>query len=182
METELQTEIQTEKKYKNNWVLASITAVILIIIDQFTKWIAINNLKPIGSVEIIKGFMDFTFVENRGVAFGMLSGRMNFILIMTIAISIGLVLYYKSLPQTDEYFYMRKCLILIFAGAIGNLMDRAFRGYVVDFFDVAFFDFPVFNVADCYVVVGSVLLMILVMFFIEDEANSSGIEDEEKGE
>lgn len=169
-----------EKNYGNKWIFASIMCIILIGVDQITKLIALNNLKPIGSITVIQGFMDFTFVENRGVAFGMFSGKMWLILSVTTIISLGLVWYYGRLPKTAEYFWVRKSLILIFSGAIGNIIDRTFRGYVVDFLEFTFFQWPVFNMADCYVVVGAVVLMILIIFVIEEDTKD--IEKEEKGE
>lgn len=172
-----------EKKYSNNWILAGCVSFVLIIFDQITKIIALNSLKPIGSTVFIKGLLNFTFVENRGVAFGMFSGQRWFILSTTFAITIGLIWYYKTLPKTAEFSWVRKCLVLIFAGAIGNMIDRVFRGYVVDFFEFAFFDFPVFNVADCFVVVGAFLLSFLIIFVIKEEDLENISNDKiEKGE
>lgn len=185
-----------EKKYGNNWVFFSIISVLLIFIDQFTKIIALNSLKPIGSTVFIQGVLNFTFVENRGVAFGMFSGQRWFILFSTFVITVGLLWYYATLPKTLEFSWVRKCILLIFAGAIGNMLDRVFRGYVVDFFEFGFFEFPVFNVADCYVVVGAFVLSFIIIFYIKEEdlekiekiektektENVENVENVEKGE
>ncbi len=150
------------------WLIPAFAAVILIGLDQVTKYLALINLKPVSSMVFIKGILDFTFVENRGVAFGMFSGQRWFILLLTGLITAALLYYYKKLPKTKEYQLVRPVLILIFSGAIGNMIDRVFRGYVVDFFEFAFIDFPVFNVADIYVVVGVCILAFLILFVIKE--------------
>lgn len=150
------------------WLIPAFAAVVLIGLDQATKYVALANLKPIGSTVFIKGFLDFTFVENRGVAFGMFSGQRWFILLLTAVITVALLYYYNKLPKTKEYQLVRMVMLLIFSGAIGNMIDRIFRGYVVDFFEFSFFRFPVFNVADIYVVVGVCILAFLILFVIKE--------------
>ncbi|MCQ4935783.1 MULTISPECIES: signal peptidase II [Anaerotignum] len=150
------------------WLIPAFAAVVLIGLDQATKYVALTNLKPIGSTVFIKGFLDFTFVENRGVAFGMFSGQRWFILLLTAVITVALLYYYNKLPKTKEYQLVRMVMLLIFSGAIGNMIDRIFRGYVVDFFEFSFFRFPVFNVADIYVVVGVCILAFLILFVIKE--------------
>ena len=85
------------------WLIPAIAAVVLIGLDQATKYLALVNLKPIGSMVLIDGFMDFTFVENRGVAFGMFSGQRWFILLLTGAITAALIYFYIKLPKAKEY-------------------------------------------------------------------------------
>lgn len=150
------------------WI-AVIVAALLIVVDQFTKYLALTSLKPVGSIIFVEGFMDFTFVENRGVAFGMFSGQKWFILLLTSVIVAVLVYYFIRLPHSRQYNWVRGAMVLVLAGALGNMIDRIFRGYVVDFFEFTFFDWPVFNVADIYVVVGVILLAILILFVIKDE-------------
>lgn len=143
--------------------------VALIALDQVTKYIAVNNLKPLGSISVIDKILRFTFVENRGAAFGIFQGKTIMLSVVTIAIVIGVVYFYTMLPRTKVYTCLKFSLILIIAGAIGNLIDRLFRGYVVDFFHATFINFPVFNVADIYVVVGAISMAIITIFFIKDE-------------
>lgn len=118
---------------------------------------------------LVEGFMDLTFVENRGVAFGMFSGQRWFILLLTGVIAVGLIWFYMTMPKKKEYFPLRVSLVLVLSGAIGNIIDRLFRGYVVDFFEFTFFEWPVFNVADIYVVVGVILLALMILFVVKDE-------------
>ncbi len=149
--------------------LPLIVTILLIAIDQITKYIALINLKPISSTVFIKGFMDFTFVENRGAAFGILEGQRWFFVVITVIISVAIIYAFLKLPNKKEYMYLRVSLVLILSGAIGNVIDRFFRGYVVDFFEFTFINWPVFNVADIYVVVGTMLFAFLLLFVIKEE-------------
>ena len=150
-------------------ILPIIAVVILILLDQGTKFWALASLKPIHNMTLVEGFMDLTFVENRGVAFGMFSGQRWFILLLTGIIAAGLIWFYKAMPKKKEYFPLRVSLVMVLSGAIGNIIDRLFRGYVVDFFEFTFFEWPVFNVADIYVVVGVTLLALMILFVVKDE-------------
>ena len=118
--------------------LPLVVTAILVVIDQITKYIALSSLKPIGSMTFIKGFMDFTFVENRGAAFGILEGQRWFFVVATIVISVAIIYAFVKMPKKKEYKYMKLALVLILAGAFGNVIDRLFRGYVVDFFEFTF--------------------------------------------
>ena len=146
-----------------------IAVVVLILLDQGTKLWALASLKPSHNMTLVEGFMDLTFVENRGVAFGMFSGQRWFILLLTGIIAAGLIWFYVTMPKKKEYFPLRVSLVLVLSGAIGNIIDRLFRGYVVDFFEFTFFEWPVFNVADIYVVVGVILLALMIIFVVKDE-------------
>ena len=153
--------------------LPLVVTAILVVIDQITKYIALSSLKPIGSMSFIKGFMDFTFVENRGAAFGILEGQRWFFVVATIVISVAIIYAFVKMPKKKEYKYMKLALVLILAGAFGNVIDRLFRGYVVDFFEFTFIDWPVFNVADIYVVVGTIIFAFLILFVIKDEPKNN---------
>lgn len=142
---------------------------LLVLLDQGTKLWALAKLKPIHNMTLFAGFMDLTFVENRGVAFGMFAGKRWMILLLTLLIAAGLAYFYRTLPAEKKYRQTKGALLLIFAGAIGNIIDRIYRGYVVDFFEFTFFQWPVFNVADIYVVVGVILLSIQILFVLKDE-------------
>ena len=150
-------------------ILPIIAVAVLILLDQGTKFWALASLKPIHNMTLVEGFMDLTFVENRGVAFGMFSGQRWFILLLTGVIAVGLIWFYVTMPKKKEYFPLRVSLVLVLSGAIGNIIDRLFRGYVVDFFEFTFFEWPVFNVADIYVVVGVILLALMILFVVKDE-------------
>ena len=134
---------------------------LLVVIDQLTKLYALNVIKPQGFVKVIDNFYYFTYVENRGAAFGMLQNKQWFFIAVTVVILgvlIGVLVKYKI---EGKLFYT--AVVLVFAGGIGNLIDRVFRGYVVDFLQFSFFP-PVCNLADYYITVGAVMLVISVAF------------------
>lgn len=160
-------------------VLPFIYTIIFIIIDQIVKFICLERLKPVVSIKIIQDFFYLTYVENRGAAFGMLQGaRWIFIIIALIAV-IVCGFYYTRLPSTKYLGIARLSLIFIISGAIGNMIDRAFRGYVIDMFHFIFWgkEFAVFNVADILVCVGTFLLAIVIIF--SEETKKDKIEKED---
>ncbi len=174
------------------WIFAVVFAVVLIAADQFTKSIAFTKLKPIGSVTVLNNIFDLTYVENRGAAFGILQdGRWFFVILTSIVIGL-IIYYYRKLPNEKPYSYVKFSLVLICSGAIGNYIDRLLNGYVVDFFHFRLIEFPVFNLADIYVVIGTLTFSVILLFFIPANSpnfpnltnplNPLNSEDEEKGE
>ncbi len=151
------------------YILPIVVIIVLVGIDQLTKYLALNMLAHIGSVTIIEKIFSLTFVENRGAAFGIMQGGRLIFLVAIPIILIATTYYYIKLPQGQVYKFMRMALVLIMAGAIGNYLDRLFRGYVIDFFHATFIDFPVFNVADIFVVCGTISLSVLLIFFVKDD-------------
>ncbi len=140
---------------------------IIILIDQVSKYLAVTCLKPIGSLTILKKVFSLTYVENRGAAFGILQNQRWFFITLTIIICIAIA--YFLIIGRDESLILRISLSMILGGAIGNLIDRIKQGYVVDMFHFTFIDFPVFNVADCFIVIGTVLLGYYILFMAEKE-------------
>ena len=147
-----------------------IGAVLLTAVDQVSKFLAVANLKPVGNITVIDGFFDLTFVENRGAAFGILNGHRWLFIAITVAVTIAAFFYLNKMKECDRVHNILKfSVMLILSGAWGNALDRLFRGYVVDYFEFTFINYPVFNVADIYVVCGTVILAVLLLFFIKDE-------------
>lgn len=157
------------KSDKQFYIISAIIVIVLVILDQITKWQALTKLKPIKNTVVIKGFLDFTFVENRGAAFGILSGKRVFFILLTVVVAAGIIYSFYKLPKTKEYNWLKCGLVLVLSGAIGNVIDRAVRGYVVDFLEVTFIKWPVFNLADIYVVVGACFILFLSLFVIKEE-------------
>jgi len=143
--------------------------VLLTIIDQATKLAAINYLRPVGSITLIPGVFSLTYATNAGAAFGMLQGARWFFVALTVIVISAMSYYYVKLPHSRAYSWVRLCLILIIGGAIGNFIDRLLKGYVVDFLHATFIRFPIFNFADIFLVVGTFLLAILMLFVIKDD-------------
>lgn len=136
--------------------------IFLAIIDQLIKFWVNANLKEVGSISIIDNLLSFTYVENRGVAFGSFAGNRWIFVVLTIILILGIIIYmFKNRPQS-KIFYISVALIL--GGGIGNLIDRIMLGYVIDYISFSFFP-PVCNFADYCITVGTVILMIYVLFF-----------------
>ena len=145
-------------------------AALLIGLDQLTKWWALTYLQPVGSISIIPGLLDFTYVENRGAAFGILQNQQVLLLVLTTMVMVFMLFCVGKKWVTHPLGLVAVGMVV--AGGLGNNIDRLFRGYVVDFLDVRpLFSFPVFNVADCVITVGVVILAIYLLFFEEKEPN-----------
>ena len=144
---------------KTKWSkrLLSLGAVILgVLADALTKVLAVKHLKGEDPVPLIRGVLRFSYVENPGAAWGMLSDH-RWVFMVFSAIAIAVIVAY--LIRRDPPLSLYLSLSLILSGGIGNMIDRTFRGSVVDFIEFYLFEFPVFNVADCLVVIGSGLLI-----------------------
>ena len=146
-------------------MIAIISLVLLIALDQATKFWAYNYLQPVGSI-VITDFFRLTYLENRGAAFGIMYGATFFLVSVTIGVLVFLFFYYRKIPSGKPHTYLKIALILFTGGAVGNLIDRIFQGFVVDFFHVIIFGyhFPVFNMADIFIVVGAIIFSILTIF------------------
>ena len=149
-------------------------AVFLLILatDIISKLWTVNVLKAAGSISLLKGIFHLTYVENRGAAFGMLQNGRVFFIVIT------LLLLAATIYFAPRIFGKSKVLdfgaVFVLAGAMGNLVDRIFRGFVVDMLDFCLIDFPVFNVADIFVCVGAFLICIYILFFDESSKKKKG--------
>ena len=143
--------------------------LLLLLIDQLTKLWAVKILKPIGSIPIIRNVLEIYYVENRGAAFGIMQNKQWFFLLITVAVLVGLVWVFGKIPEEKHFIPLKVCLYFVGAGAIGNMIDRIFRKYVVDFIYFSLINFPVFNVADIYVTVAAFMLVVLMLFFYQEE-------------
>ncbi len=142
-------------------MLYELIIVLLIGIDQLSKIWALNSLKEIGSIPIIQNIFHLTYVENRGAAFGLFQNNQMIFVIVALSASIfGLYYLHKN---KNISIIGKSGIILIISGAIGNLIDRVRLGFVVDYFDFRFIWEYVFNVADIFVVIGTILLCIYIL-------------------
>ena len=148
-----------------------IATVALIGIDQITKMWAVSQLLNADRViPVIDGVFEFRYTENPGVAFSMLEGQRWVFIPVTLVIA-GLLLIMMLRSPLRRYKLFHIVCVLILAGAIGNLIDRMIYGYVIDFLYFSLINFPIFNFADCCVVIGAVLLFVFVLFVMKDEAD-----------
>ena len=149
----------------------AILAVALIAIDQLVKYLVLEHIALGASVPFIPYLVELTFVKNTGAAFSMLADH-TWILAITSAV-MSLVLAYAIAKKFFSHPFGRTSLTIIFAGAVGNLIDRAFRGYVVDMFNLEFMNFAVFNVADICVCVGGFCAAVYYLFYYEKLENGA---------
>ena len=135
---------------------------VLIFADRLSKVMAAKYLVDGTVMTVIPYFLGLRYLENTGMAFSMLSGKTVFLAVITAAALI-IMAYFLFVKNYGERFE-RFCFILIFAGGVGNLIDRVFQGYVIDYFEFLFMDFAIFNVADVYVCVGVGLYAIYTFY------------------
>lgn len=143
--------------------------VLLLIFDQWTKLLAISRLKGQADIELLPGIFSLHYLENHGAAFGILRDQQWVFLILAAGFLVAAVILYLRMPFTARMIPLRIITVFIAAGAVGNMIDRLFRHYVVDFLYFSLIDFPVFNVADIYITCCAVLLVLFVVFYYKDE-------------
>ncbi len=149
------------KTLKRRGSILLIILSVFIFLDQWTKYVAVMRLKSQPPFSIVPGVCEFVYLENMGSAWGMFSG-MRILLIVVSVILLGMILYlYFRLPDEKRYRPAEVLLVILSSGAVGNLIDRIHLGYVIDFIYFSIIDFPVFNVADCYVTISLVLLILI---------------------
>ena len=142
--------------------------IVLTVIDQLTKLWAIAELKGQPSIIWIKGIFELQYLENRGAAFGLMQNQ-QWLFLICVAVVLGAAAYfYYRMPGSGRYLPLRLIAVFLSAGAIGNAIDRMFRGFVVDFFYFSLIDFPVFNVADIYVTVSMGCFLILFLCYYKE--------------
>ena len=151
------------------WIYFALANTLLIIFDQYTKWLATVKLKGKSSYELIEGVFDFTYHENRGAAFSSLQGKGLILAIGTIFVVLFLIYCYSKIPTGKRMVPLRLIFVLLISGAIGNMLDRFIRHYVVDFLNFELINFPIFNVADCYITISVVLFAIYAIFVYKEE-------------
>lgn len=145
-------------------IMTFIIAALSIVVDQVIKIFVINNLQPIKSVTVIDNLLTFTYVENKGMAFGMLANQRWIFIALTSIVILALVIAVFKLKNQSRLFYISVALLI--GGGIGNLIDRILYGYVVDYIALSFFP-PVCNFAD-YCVTAGVIIFLVYLFFFTD--------------
>lgn len=157
---------------------AMILLAILVVIDQITKYIASVCLQGKDAFVILKNILEFRYLEggNTGAAFGILQGKTIALGIVSILAAIVLLAIYIKISKIEKYKGVSIALLFMIAGAIGNGIDRLLHQYVIDFIYVKVINFPIFNVADCYVTLAAVALFLLIAF--DDDEEEKRLEQE----
>ena len=147
----------------NRIIWLSLCAV-MVALDQITKYFAALHLPSTGEHRFIPFLFDLVYVENRGAAWGMFENN-RWIFMVTTSVAICLMLFF-IMKLANEHKMFCISLTMLLAGGIGNMIDRILQGFVVDFLQFGFWkSFPVFNVADCFVVIGCIMMGIYIIFF-----------------
>lgn len=149
-------------------LIFSLLFVLLVAVDRITKNLAIHYLKG-NERELIPSFFSLHYLENPGAAWGMLPNATWLFATIAVVVLAAMIYFYGKLPLERNYHLLRFALILLSAGAIGNFIDRILWRYVVDFLYFKYINFPVFNVADCYVCIAAVLLIYCLLFRYKEE-------------
>ena len=141
------------------YLFMALFAAGIVAVDQYTKFLTVANIPLHGHVDVMPGFMGLTYVRNTGAAWSSFEGMIWLFALVFVALTVALVWEFskKRLPFTN---LERWCIAAIYGGGLGNMIDRLRLGFVVDMIETEFIQFPVFNVADCFITCGSILLLI----------------------
>ena len=141
---------------------------LLVALDQITKFIVRTSFTLYESHPLIKNVFYLTYIQNTGIAWGMFKNGRTIFLILTVLVLLVCACFYAKIPEDKRFTPIRVCLVFLVSGAIGNMIDRISLRYVVDFFDFRLINFPIFNVADIYVTVSMIVLILLCAFYYHD--------------
>lgn len=146
-----------------------VIVALLLLLDQFTKYLAIERLKDHPPYVLIDGVLELQYLENRGSAFGMLQNQKVFILFVGIVFMIVIFFFLLKLPQLKKFCIVHVLLSVIIAGGLGNMIDRFRFDFVVDFISFVLINYPIFNVADICIVLATIGLFILFLFVFKEK-------------
>lgn len=155
------------KSVKN--IVYGIVCILLVAIDRISKVLVVQYLQGKENLVIIKNIFELEFLANSGAAFSSFLGKRGFLITISTVIMLFCIFEFLRIPATKRYAGLRITFLLLVSGAIGNLIDRALTGFVVDFFYFVPINFPRFNVADVYITVAMVMLIVQFIFIYKDE-------------
>lgn len=156
------------KKIGMKYGVGALVAAVLVGIDQITKQLAQKYLMD-GPFVIWDGVFELHYSTNKGAAFGILQDKRIFFILTTCLILAVILYFFSKIPATKKYLPLNAVCVTIFAGAVGNFLDRLRLEYVIDFLYFKLIHFPVFNVADCYITVSCVVFALLMFFCYKEE-------------
>ena len=159
------------KKPVANVIIFTAGGALLVALDQWLKLWSVANLQNQPTRYLLRGILHLTYLENTGAAFGFMAGfggAQWLLAALKLILMVAVVVYYVKLPFETRFFWVRIPLMMIFAGGVGNFIDRVRLGFVVDMLVFRFINFPVFNLADIYVTVGVFFLAFVLFFVVKD--------------
>ena len=146
------------------FALYAIFAAAIVAADQFTKYLTVANIALGQKIPFLPGVLQFTYIQNTGAAFSSFEGQ-QWLFALIFALFTGLVIWEFKTKKMGFLPFERWCVAAIYGGGLGNMIDRIRMGYVVDMIETVFMDFPVFNVADCFITCGCIAMMVSLFFF-----------------
>ena len=164
-------------------VMGILVTVLLVLLDQLTKSLAVEHLKDKDSIVLINGVLELQYTENRGAAFGIFQNKQIGLIIISVIVLAVIIYFFETTPCNNKR--LRPVLavyVLLIAGAIGNLIDRIRLNYVIDFIYFKLINFPIFNLADSCVTIGCVVLIVLLLFYYKDDEKITGLPVRKKGD
>lgn len=151
-------------------------ALVIVVLDQWLKFWVLENIPLYESIPCLPGLLELTYIQNTGAAFSMMSESTGLLACISVGMSVflGYLLYSNYFPHV----FGKISLAMVLGGAVGNLIDRVFRGFVVDMFDLLFVRFAIFNIADIFVVVGGIMAAGYYVFCMDKEGEEPGTDSE----
>ena len=162
--------VKLNKNKLKNFAVSMVVMTILVAVDQTIKYFVEINLKPVSVKPLIPGFIQLHYHRNDGAMMGFLEGKIITVTVLAVICMLGIIiLMFTDLIKT-KFDYV--CIVMIATGGIGNIIDRIFRGYVVDYIEYLFIDFYIFNFADCLITVGA-FMMVFYQFYLMIKENKT---------
>lgn len=146
------------------YLFMALFAGLIVGLDQFTKYLTVANIPLRGHVDVLPGFLGLTYVQNTGAAWSSFEGMIWLFTLIFLVLTVAIIWEFSK-KRMGFTTFERWCIAAIYGGGLGNMIDRLRLGYVVDMIQTEFMDFPVFNVADCFITCGCTLLMLHLIFF-----------------
>ena len=149
------------------FLVFSLFAAGIVAADQFTKYLTVANIALYEDVPFIPGLLQLTYVQNTGAAFSSFEGQQWLFALIFVILTVLIFLEYRK--NTMGFTRLEWwCITAVYGGGLGNMIDRVRLGYVVDMIETTFIEFPVFNIADCFITCGCILLMVHLVLFHKD--------------
>ena len=149
------------------FALYCLFAAAIVVVDQITKWLTVANIALYADVPFLPGVLQLTYVQNTGAAFSSFEGQQWLFALIFIAMTVAILYEYFKSPMPFKP-WERWCIAAIYGGGLGNMIDRVRLGYVVDMIETTFIEFPVFNVADCFITCGCIVMMASLFLLNKD--------------
>ena len=146
------------------FALYAVFAALIVIADQFTKYLTVANIALGQKVPFIPGLLQFTYIQNTGAAFSSFEGQQWLFALIFVIFTLVIFWEYKT-KKMPFLPFERWCIAAVYGGGLGNMIDRVRMGYVVDMIETVFVEFPVFNVADCFITCGCIAMMVSLFLF-----------------